>query len=318
MTVNWAVWKPRLLYGGFALVAFVLSLRWTFPTEAVKERVMFEAGRRGWQVEMDRLGPSGVLGLRADGLTLEDRSGLKLSVERLDAGLRVLPLLLGKRVLTLDAVVLDGRVTGSAELSGATRHVSATLSGLDAARAAAMRNQIGPALGGRLGGTFELELPYNGDAPDLTKATGRVDLSMAAATVSGQLPLPGFTGGLPLPRVPLGAVTLAVKLDQGRAAVERLETKGGDVELSTEGLSVALQQRLEFAALSGRARLHLAPSFWQQPATKDLKPLADAALMQSKISDGTYQFQVAGTLGRPQLTPGAHATPGGVPSSGGE
>jgi type II secretion system protein N len=301
MKPDWTVWKPRLLYGAFAAAAFVLALRFTFPAEAVKERVMFEAGRRGWQVEMAALRPSGVLGLRADGLTLEDRSGLKLPVARLDAGLRVLPLLVGKARLTFDAEVLDGRVTGAADLTGAVRHVSATLSGLDATRASALKKGVNLVVGGRLGGTVDLELPASGDA---SKASGRIDLSMAATTLSGQLPLPGFTTGLPLPRVPLASVTLTARIDQGRATVEKLESRGGDLELATDDVVVALQQRAEHSALSGKARLRISPGFWQQPATKDLKPLADAALAQSRVADGTYEFQVGGTLGRPLLTPG--------------
>ena len=311
MRIDWNVWKPRLLYGGFALAAFLLSLRFTFPTQAVRERVMFEAGARGWQVDMDELGPSGLLGLRADGLTLEDRTGLKVHVERLDAGLRLLPLLVGKRVLTVDAAVFDGRLVGSADLSGVRRRVVATLSGLDAARAAALRKTIGPALGGRLGGTVDLEVAEN--PADLARASGRVDLTLADATVSGQLPIPGFASGLPLPRVPLGTLTLAVQVAGGRATVEKLETKGGDVELSTEGLAMTLQQPLEYSPISGRARLRLAPAFWQQPATANLKPVVDAALVSSRVGEGTFQFQVAGALGRPQLNPGGgpRVTPAG-------
>jgi type II secretion system protein N len=263
---------------------------------------MFEAGARGWQVDMDALGPSGVLGLRADGVTVEDRTGLKVPVARLEAGLKVLPLLVGRRVATFDADVFDGRIAGSAELSGALRHVSLTVSGVDATRAAALRKTIGPTLGGRLGGTVELDVPES--AADLPKASGQIELSMAAATVSGQLPIPGFSSGLPLPRVPLGTVTLAVKVERGRATVERLESKGGDVEVSTEGLALTLQQPIEFAPISGRARIRFSPAFWQQPATSGLKSIADAALAQGKVGDGTYQLQVAGALGRPQLTPG--------------
>jgi type II secretion system protein N len=216
-------------------------------------------------------------------------------------------------VLTLDARVLDGRVSGSTDVSGDLRHLSATLSGLDVTRAVALRKSVGPTLGGRLGGTVDLDVPFSGNNPDLSKAGGRVELALADASVSGQLAIPGFATALALPRVALGAMTLALKVEQGRAAVEKLESTGGDAELSTEGVVVTLQPRLEFAPVSGRARLRISPAFWQQQATSNLKPVVDAALAQSRVGDGSYQFQVAGTLGRPQLTPGARA--GGAPGA---
>src|SRR5512138_591354 len=106
--------RPRLLYGLFAAAAFVLALRWTFPSEAVRERLIYEAGARGWQIDVEQVAPSGVLGVRMDGVALTDASGLKIPVERLDASLEVLPLLVGRRVLDYQASLYEGTVEGSA------------------------------------------------------------------------------------------------------------------------------------------------------------------------------------------------------------
>ena len=47
MKIDWIRWRPRLLYGAFTAVAFILALRWTFPAEAVKQRIIVEAAARG-------------------------------------------------------------------------------------------------------------------------------------------------------------------------------------------------------------------------------------------------------------------------------
>ena len=47
MKIAWNVWRPRLGYGAFTLVAFLLSLRWTFPADAVKQRLVVEAAAQG-------------------------------------------------------------------------------------------------------------------------------------------------------------------------------------------------------------------------------------------------------------------------------
>jgi type II secretion system protein N len=305
MKIDWKLWKPRLLYGAFALAAFVLALRWTFPAEAVKERIILEAGARGWTVDAQDVGPGGVLGVRARGVQLEDRAGTKIPVEDLTASIELLPLLVGRSVLAFDARLYDGRITGSADLSGDLRRVIFRASGVDLGRAVPLKKATGLDLQGKLAGTGDLVVPV---APN-EKPTGRIDLTIADAGIAGgQVPVPGMGGGLSVPKVALGAVTAAVKLEQGKANVERLEAKGGDAELTTDGVSVVLQPRLEFAPLMGKARLRIQNAFWSKSGTSGMKGIAEMALAPSRAADGTYQFQVYGSLGHPQLRPmGANA-----------
>jgi type II secretion system protein N len=292
--------KRRLAYGAFALVAFALSLRWTFPSEAVRERLIFEAGARGWEIEMGDVGPGGVVGVRARDVRLQDRTGIKIPVDEVTASLRVLSLLAGKQVLAFDGRLYDGRITGVAQLSGDVRHLAMDVAGVDLARALPLKKATGMDLQGKLGGKVDLALPA---APD-GKPTGRIDLDVAGAGITGGLvPVPGMTGGLPLPQVALGAVAAAVKLDQGKASVEKLEVRGGDAELVAEGLSVVLQPKLEFAPIMGKAKLRIQPAFWAKSGTSGFKGIAEMALAPSRGSDGAYQFSVFGSLGHPQFRP---------------
>ncbi|BDG04333.1 type II secretion system protein GspN [Anaeromyxobacter oryzae] len=293
---DWNVWKPRLLYGAFAVAAFALALRWTFPGEAVKERLIMEAGARGWQVDMADVGPAGVLGVRAEGVRLEDSTGLKISLDALGASLKVLPLLTGKRVLAFDARVFQGTIEGTADLSGDARAVVARVDGVDLAQAPPLKAATGVDLTGKLGGTVDVVVP----AGPNDKPTGRIDLAVAGAGVSGgKLPLPGMDAALPLQKIALGAITLKVKLDGGKAIAEKLEAKGGDAELSADGLSlqVAGQPRLEYAPLFGKAKIRLQPAFWSRSGMSQYQSLAEMA----KGPDGAYSLQVFGSLGHPRV-----------------
>lgn len=296
--LDWTVWKPRVLYGGFALAAFVLALRWTFPREAVKERLILEAGARGWQIEMASVGPGGLLGFSAEDVRLESAAGLSIALDEVTASLQVLPLLTGKRVLALDARLFDGRVHGTAALSGPVRDVALTIEGVDLGSAPPLRRATGLDLAGVLSGAVALAVPEDPAA----RASGRLDLTVTGAGINGgKVPLPGME--LPVQKVSLGTVTAAVKLDAGKATAERLEARGGDAELTGDGLAVTLQPRLEHSPLFGRARLRLQPAFWQRSGMGAFQQLAEGALSFARGPDGAYGLQVLGSLGQPRVQP---------------
>jgi len=314
MKLSFSTLRRRLLYGAFTLAAFVLSLRWTFPAEEVRERLMLEAGARGWQVDAQQVrpGPGFLPGVRLEGLTLSDGVELSFPVERLDASIEILPLLLGRRVLHFDAAVFDGTVEGSAALSGTAQRLELEVAGVELARASPLKKAIGVELGGTLSGSVDVTVP--GGAPE--KASGRIALTVAKAAIAGgQVPIPQMAGSLALPPVALGAVAAAVQLGEGRASVERLEARGGDAEISTEALSVALQPRIELAPVTGKARLRIQPALWQKPAAAKLRPVAEAALASARGPDGAYQFQISGALGHPQFRPAGPASGASPPPS---
>lgn len=301
-----ALLRPRLLYGAFAALAFVLALRWTFPSEAVKERLIYEAGTLGWQIDVRAVRPHALLGVRMDGVALTDSAGLTVQVERLDASLRVLPLLLGRRVLDYGASLYGGSAEGRADLSGKERRLELKLAGLELARVLPLAKAAGMGLSGQADGEIDLVLP--GGA--LERATGSVRLGVTRAGLAG-----GQVAALmnqSLPPLALGTVAASAKVDQGRMAVEKLEVKGGDVELTGRDVTAVLQRRLEYSPLAGEGQLRLQPSLWQKPEAGKYRPLVEAGLVRFRSSDGSYKLPLGGTLGHPSLRQaggGATASP---------
>jgi type II secretion system protein N len=298
--VDWILWRPRLAYGAFALLAFVLSLRWTFPSEAMKERLIIEAGRRGWQIDVERVSAAGLLGVTATEVKLETASGLAIPVEELTASLRALPLLAGRRSVAFDAALYDGRVEGTADLSGDARRVVLALREVDLARALPLRKAAGLDLLGKVSGSADVILPAAADQ----RPTGRVDLTVEQAGIAGgQLPLPGMASGLTLPPVTLGQVVAALRLAEGRGTFEKLEATGGEAEVRTEGLYFVVQPRMEFSPLFGKAKVKVQDSFWSKGGVQSFKGLADAALASAKGADGAWSFAVTGSVGHPRMQP---------------
>jgi type II secretion system protein N len=292
--------KRTAAYAVFFVVAFVVALRLTFPVEAVKERLMLDAAAQGYQVKVNDLSPSGLLGVRAREMTVMASDGTRIPVEELRVGLRLWPTLRGHRALEFDARLFDGRVTGSTDESSTTQRYQAQLSGIDLRRAGALRQATGLDMAGILSGNVDVTL----DVKDPMKSTGTVELQVKdAAILGGKLPVPGMEGGITVPPVRLGAVAARGNVKNGRADFGTLEAKGDDVVVTADQVFVQLQPRIDYSPLNGRARVRPTDSFWKNEKMAALRPLIEQGLATAKGRDGGYGFQIYGTLGKPQARP---------------
>ena len=290
-------WRKRAAYGAFTALAFLLALQRTFPVDAVRERLTLEAAAQGWQVRMNDIAPSGFAGVRMAEVTLESREGTRVPLEEARVSLRLWPLLLGRRSLAFDVRLFQGRLRGVLEESGGVQRLALRGDGIDLATAAPVKQALG---GLDLAGVLRADLDVTLDPKDQQKTTGRIELGVERAALGGQVSLPGL-GALTLPRASLGTVTGRASVRAGKAEFEKLEARGEDLEASGEQLYFMVQPRLEFAPLFGRARLKVAEAFWQKAPA--LRALADASLASSRRPDGSWQFQVYGSLGHPQAKP---------------
>jgi type II secretion system protein N len=293
-------WKRTAAYAVFFALAFLLALQRTFPTQAVKERLMLEAAAQGWQLQMGDISASGFGGVRATNVTLESRDGLRLPIEEMTASLRFWPLLLGRRSLAFEAALFEGRLSGITEQGRGWQRLRVRGQGIDLSRAAPLRRATGLDLTGTLRADVDVTL----FAKEPAKSTGHADFTVERAAVNGgEVPIPGMGGGLSLPRMSLGTVTAHAVVEQGRAVVKKLEAKSEDLELTSDDLTITLQPRLEYSPLYGRARVKLADSFWQNSGSAGLRGLAEMALASARGRDGSYGVLLSGTLSRPQARP---------------
>lgn len=288
-------WRKRAAYGAFFALAFLLALQRTFPADAVRERLTLEAAAQGWQVRMNDIAPSGFAGVRMSEVTLESRDGTRIPLEQARVSLRLWPLLLGRRSLAFDLRLFQGRLEGVVETRNGAQRLALRGQGIDLAAAAPLKQAVG---GLDLSGVLRTDLDVTLDPKDPQKTSGRIQLAVERAGLAGQVSFPGTSGALTIPKASLGTVTGQAAVKAGKAEFEKLEARGGDLEATGEQLYFMVQPRLEFAPLFGRARLKVAEGFWQKAPA--LRPLADAALASSRRPDGSWQFQIYGSLGHPQ------------------
>jgi len=298
MKVDWNTLRPRLLYGAFFVAAFVLALRQTLPAEAAKERLILEAAQRGWEVDAGEVGPAGLLGLGLRDVTLKDKTGLTVTLDRLDVTMPLWSLLTGKRKVALAARLYDGTVRGTFGLGAGPQTVEVEVDGLDLAQAIPLRKASGVDLTGVANGHGLVTLP----ADEKGRPEGRVELSVKGLGASGGSIPVGAMGNLTLPRLSLGALTATLKIEGGKGTFEKLSTTGGDVDLAGDGLYFMVQPRLEYAPVFGKLGLKVTEPFLAKPENKSFKSMLDLAVGPAKGKDGV-QLQIFGSLGHPQVRP---------------
>jgi type II secretion system protein N len=300
MAVDWTTWKPRLLYGTFFALAFLVGLRQTLPAAALKDRLVQEASLRGWKLDAAEAGPAGLIGLRLGDVTLKDKSGISIPMDSLEVSLRPLALFLGKVRLSLQARLWDGAVRGLVDVAGGPQVMDLRMEHLDLAQAVPLRKAAGLDLAGLASGTAHLTLP----ADEKGKSEGRADLAVTEAGLAGgKVTVPGMGGELTVPKVSLGQLNARVVVAEGKATFEKLGSSGGDATLTADGLQVVLQPKLEFAPLFGKLAIKVDDAFAAKPENRGFKALLDAGLASAKGRDGAYQLQIFGTLGHPQARP---------------
>ncbi|MGA8891159.1 MAG: type II secretion system protein GspN [Anaeromyxobacteraceae bacterium] len=293
-------WRRTAAYTAFFVVAFVIALRLTFPVEAVKERIILDAAAQGLQIKMNDISPSGLVGIRAREVTVLTADGTRVPLDEVQVGLKLLPMLLGRRAVSFDARLYDGRITGSSESTRTTDRYQATLAGIDLSRASALRAATGLDLAGILSGSFDLTL----DPKEPQKSTGNVDLQVKDAAIrGGKMAVPGMEGGLTVPPIRLGAIAARGTVKNGRADFGTLEAKGDDVDFTADQVFVQLQPRLEHSPLNGRARVRPTEAFWRKEQVAPLKPVIEMGLASARGRDGGFGFQIYGTLAKPQARP---------------
>ena len=296
-------WRRTAAYVAFFVLAFLVALRLTFPVEAVRERLVLDAAARGYQVKVNDISPSGIVGIRARELSVTTADGTRIPIDDLSVSLRLWATLMGRQAFDFDARLFDGRVTGFSDSGKTAERYRVRVQGLDLSRAGVIRTATGLDLAGVLSGNVDLSL----DPKDATKSTGSVDLEVKGGAIrGGQVAIPGMDGGLTAPPVKLGNVALRGAVKAGRLDLGTLEAKGDDVEIGADQLFVQLQPRLEFSPLSGRLRVRPTEAFWRKDQVAPLKPLIEMGLASARGRDGGFGFQLFGTLGKPQARPASY------------
>lgn len=315
--------QNALLYGGYAaffVVCFMLFAYFTFPYDRVKSTIEQRGSQGAPGVEtkltIGELGPHFLTGVALRDVVYErkgatDTAAAKIGLDGLDLRVSPLSLFTGLR-LNFGAEVGSGEIDGQYSFgseNGPT-HVEAELDAVDLG-SLGLGAFIGVPLKGTADGDIDLTL-----APVPADSHGAINLTvdkLLLADSKTAVKVPGMSGGLTLATLDAGKLELKVTIKDGVATIERMESKGKDLELSGSG-SIRLANPVSQSRADVLLSVKIDDKYKQQSERTKMmfelmeqNPITSAA----KTSDGSLRFRLTGTLAALRPVPGGAAGPAG-------
>lgn len=282
-------------YVAFFAAVFVLSLYWSFPWDAAKERALALASEQsGLLIEADDVSPSWGTGLVARGVRIRTRpAAAPIELSELTARAHLLPLLSGGRGVSLDFPIARGEIDAAIVRSGALLAVEGEASNLELGLIEGLKDAIGLPLGGNLSLTADVEL----STEDPTRSEGEITIvGRGLEILKG-----GKISGFPVPALAVGDLSWSLPIEEGVATLANQEVRGENIELMLDG-QIILDQ------VPKRSRLNLTVRFKPTSAFLKREPVLGALLnniRRAKGPDGFYGYRLTGTFMRPRFRRGA-------------
>ncbi len=277
-------------YVAFFLLAFAVSVYWTFPFDAAKDRLLGLASQQtDMTITAKSLEPSWFTGAVAKGVVIRRASAKEpIELAQVTARAHLLPLLTGGRGFTVDAPIAKGDVHADVVEASDGMQVNATADGLELALVPGLAEATGLPLAGGLDLAVDMLVgndPKQSEGIIKIKGTGLEILKG------------GMIKAFPVPELPVGNLDWTIPVSKGKATFERLELTGDTVLLRLDG-DVTLGSPLD------RSILNFKISFKPTPAFLKKEPLLGALLnniRRAKGRDGFYTYQVSGSVKRPRF-----------------
>ena len=326
------------LFYGFAFVVFALL---TFPHDRLRDRVVAEfnarqTGESPVRLEIDDTSWYWLSGIEAEGVRLtslkpapasEEGKTAKPKVVALDevhARASLLRLLFGTLHLSFGADAFGGKVSGVTSDADEARSIEVELEEVSIADLPVLGDAVGLPLTGVLSGTIDLDMPEQ----KLSKAEGKIELKISGITVGdGKAKI---RDTIALPKLDAGELVLEAEATNGRLKINKLTSKGPDLELVADG-AIRLRDPFDASLAELSLRFKFADSYTNKndmtrglfgapgssvPGLFDLDPKNRRA----KRPDGYYGWRISGPLAQlvfdPAPTAGGAAAPGAAPMRG--
>lgn len=269
--------RPLILAGAVLAACLILPMLTVLmiPDRVVEQFVVRTLAGRGVTLKAERLGTALPLGLKGSGLAIGDGSAVYLTIDRASIRLRLLPLMTGRVVASLEGRVGSGTVSGTVTLHPSLRG-TLQVSGLELAALPAVTRTIE----GAVKGTLQLDAEFRGTGGEAKLRISSLGLSRARLA------------GMPLPDLTVPDTRGLLKLHGATVTIANLAMQGDGIYLRLGG------------------SLPLAPS---APLNLTLELLPSAELLERQksvfllmfpylTSPGRYALPIGGTLSSPQLS----------------
>ncbi len=293
--------KPLFMLGyiAFTVSAFLCCFYWTFPADALAQRLVFELQRRSggaWRAEYKDASTFRLSGLQFENVKIKYTdlreplaSPQIVAMDALRARVRILPLMLRRWSLQTQVRLHEGLLAATFTAHGSSREVEAEADQIDFNQPPLLATLLGIPVGGKLNGT--LEAAWDVEAK---QANGEFEMVIDTGSVG-----PGSVAGFTLPRVGLGQVTATGTLKDGQFRLEQFKQKGGNLSLQAKGHGT-LHQQIARSQLDMCLRVRADASFLDSnPKIKGVLQLAEVQM--KKDPEGYLNIPVTGPATALQL-----------------
>ncbi len=332
--------KKWLAWTGYPLAYLALLAcfaRVTFPFDRLRDRIVSDFNAHQGPTSHLRIGDmSGywLSGIEAEKITLSQAPKPKpgdngaeakaktLTIDSAHISLSLLRLLLGTMAVSFGADAFGGQLSGTIANGSNEQTFDIGLENLDVGQMPVFDDLVGLPMKGNLDGQLELVLSDRKWA----KSDGKLGLTISKLKVGdGKAKV---LNAIALPEVNVGNVSLSATVAAGRLKIEKLASKGADLDLAVEG-GARLRDPVGSSLLDLSLRFKFSDTYRNknettrgllgEPGSKapglfDLTP----QVQKSKRPDGYYGWRIIGSLDRPVFepsavvgAPGAARTPAG-------
>ncbi len=161
--------KPLIIAGyvGFALLSFLVAVYVSFPYDKVKDRLEAEISTSsGYELQIGRLGPSPLLGVKAKDVVLQQRApapggkpGLRLTADSVRVSASLFWAAIGRPVIDFTLEALGGKIAGVYAQGGSDVELKLRVSSVNLSALAGLAGSLGIPLAGSLSAKVDLVLP---------------------------------------------------------------------------------------------------------------------------------------------------------------
>jgi type II secretion system protein N len=321
-------------YPAFYLFCFVVFAYLTFPFEHLRDRLIaeFAADQHktggNMRLEIESLSSYWLSGIDARGVRIISppsaqpaegprKPPTEIGIERLTARVSLLPLLIGRVSLNVNARMMGGTISASTSKKGADRTIEAELEGVSVSGLTPLVEMVGMPMTGELKGHADLTLPEG----KLAKANGSIHIVFVDYAVGdGKAKVMDM---LALPKMNIGDLTFDCDIKDGIAKVTKFGASGQDLDFSADG-KLTLRDPFSDSQADTYMRFKFADGYKNRSETtrnlfgapgSNVPPAIEMmpAMKSSKRPDGFYSWHVWGLLKNLRYDP---APAGGAPGSG--
>ncbi len=286
-------WIRYAGYAAFFFVSLLLSIYWTFPWDAAKDRLLdFASSSAGAEITAESLEPSWVTGFTAKKVRYKAPDAeAPLEIEELTARVKVLALLTGSVGVSASMPIAKGTISADVVQSDPELDVDAEIKSVELALIPGLADAIGLPLGGKI----DLESKIHLDSKTPKNTEGEIVIKGSGL----ELLKGGKISGCPVPELAIGDFNWKVPIKEGKATFDKQEVKGENVELKVDGDMTILSPM-------DRSQLKMFVSFKPTDAFLKKEPILNALLQniaRAKGADGFYTYSVNGSVKHPRFTP---------------